>query len=101
MNILDLTTESPFQNSLSFGWPIFEGPELSKELNPKKGGDLAFEETNITELFIWNGDKSEKADEYIISNSVKPSEQLIKMKKVDMIKNFLYITLILLELETT
>jgi len=73
LNILDLTIESPFQNSLSFGWPIFEGPELSKELNPKKGGDLAFEETNITELFIWNGDKSEKADEYIISNSVKPS----------------------------
>jgi len=65
---------------VSLGWPIFEGPFFSKELNKNTGGDLLLDEENVTELYLWlsgpndlgNYDDNEKADKFLINTSRKP-----------------------------
>ena len=63
---------------VSLGWPIFEGPFFSKELNKNTGGDLLLDEENVTELYLWlSGDtfgnyENEKADEFLINTSREP-----------------------------
>ena len=64
------------RTSISLGWPIFEGPFFSKELNKNTGGDLLIDEENVTELYLWRGDLSSldyvKADEFLINSSRRP-----------------------------
>ena len=63
---------------VSLGWPIFEGPFFSKELNKNTGGDLLLDEENVTELYLWtpriedNLLNNEKADEFLINSSREP-----------------------------
>ena len=64
---------------VSLGWPIFEGPFFSKELNKNTGGDLLLDEENVTELYLWlygpntlGNYENEKADEFLINTSREP-----------------------------
>ena len=47
------------QNSVSLGWPIFEGPFFAKELNAKTGGDLLADEeiTVLKKYKVWGKKK--------------------------------------------
>jgi len=64
---------------VSLGWPIFEGPFFSKELNKNTGGDLLLDEENVTELYLWlsgpddlGSYENEKADKFLINTSREP-----------------------------
>ena len=64
---------------VSLGWPIFEGPFFSKELNKNTGGDLLLDEENVTELYLWLSSpddlgsyENEKADKFLINTSREP-----------------------------
>ena len=64
---------------VSLGWPIFEGPFFSKELNKNTGGDLLLDEENVTELYLWlsgpddlGSYQNEKADKFLINTSREP-----------------------------
>ena len=69
--------ECSFMTPVSLGWPIYEGPFYSKELNKNTGGDLLLDEKNVTELYLWY-DTIEtgnyvKADPFLIQSSKAPS----------------------------
>lgn len=68
--------ECSFMTPVSLGWPIYEGPFYSKELNKNTGGDLLLDEKNVTELYLWY-DTIEtgnyvKADPFLIQSSKAP-----------------------------
>lgn len=75
LNILDLGTNINDSASYPFGWPLFEGPYYSKDINLEFGGDETSSNNseNITDLFIWDDGKSIKVDFYLKENSINPS----------------------------
>ena len=73
----DGSEKCSFMTPVSLGWPIYEGPFYSKELNKNTGGDLLLDEKNVTELYLWydtleTGDYV-KADPFLIQSSKEPS----------------------------
>lgn len=77
LNIIDLNNE--FKNniytSFSLGWPLFEGPFYSKELNEAYGGSevASINVENITNLYLWESENTNKADKYLSDISKIPN----------------------------
>ena len=61
--------------SVSFGWPVLMGEDLSYSYQERNKEALTRLDGRITDLYYWENGIGTKADEYIIENSVLPALQ--------------------------
>ena len=75
----EIDYEKQYQNgnpkSLSFGWPVLMGDDLSYSYEERNKEALTRLDGRITDLYYWNDNEGTKADEYIIENSISPALQ--------------------------
>ena len=58
--------------SVSFGWPLMMGDELSYNFRERNKDAMTKLDGKITDLYYWESDVIEKADDYLIENSKSP-----------------------------
>ena len=70
VNYLDY--EEGNYTSVSFGWPLMMGDELSYNFRERNKDAMTKLDGKITDLYYWESDVIEKADDYLIENSKSP-----------------------------
>ena len=70
VNYLDY--EDGNYTSVSFGWPLMMGDELSYNFRERNKDAMTRLDGKITDLYYWESDVIEKADDYLIENSKSP-----------------------------
>lgn len=58
--------------SVSFGWPLMMGSELSYSFRERNKESMTRLDGKITDLYYWESEVIEKADDYLIENSKSP-----------------------------
>jgi len=58
--------------SVSFGWPLMMGSELSYSFRERNKESMTRLDGKITDLYYWEGEVIQKADDYLIENSKSP-----------------------------
>ena len=58
--------------SVSFGWPLMMGSELSYNFRERNKDAMTRLDGKITDLYYWGGESIQKADDYLIENSKSP-----------------------------
>ena len=58
--------------AVSFGWPLMMGSELSYNFRERNKDAMTRLDGKITDLYYWESDVIEKADDYLIENSKSP-----------------------------
>lgn len=73
VNLVDyLDFKDKKYESVSFGWPLMMGSELSYNFRERNKDAMTKLDGKITDLYYWESNNIEKADDYLIENSKSP-----------------------------